>query len=256
MYNLESIDINNSIRSDHSLININFFKSEVPERGPSFWRFNTNLLRDTKYIEEIKTTINNAINKYNHTDDKSLKWDLIKMEIRSTTICFSKNKSKETRDNIKEAIIESEKLEKEISINPTEENVKKYHENKTFIENYNNEKANGAILRSKASWAEFGEKNSKFFLNLEKRNYNMKCITKLTDENDKEITEQDKILEYEEAFYKKLYSNPTKNQNEIQEQESATETFIDNSLPKISEQDKNTCETQITLKEIGEALKN
>jgi hypothetical protein len=53
-----------------------------------------------------------------------LRWDLIKMEIRSSTICFSKNKSIETRDNIKEAIIESELLEKEISKKPTEETVK------------------------------------------------------------------------------------------------------------------------------------
>jgi hypothetical protein len=28
-----------------------------------------------------------------------------------------------------------------------------------YIEHYNNEKANGALIRSKADWAEFGEKN-------------------------------------------------------------------------------------------------
>ena len=40
----------------------------------------------------------------------------------------------------------------------------------------------------------------------------MKCITKLTNEDETEdITDQDKILEYEEQFYKTLYSNPTKN---------------------------------------------
>ena len=112
----------------------------------------------------------NALNKYENTADKSLKWDLVKMELRSTTICYSKNKAKETCDNIEQAILESEILEKEISKEPTDEKLKKYHENKALTENYNNEKANGAILRSKISWAEFGEKKSKFFLNLEKRN--------------------------------------------------------------------------------------
>ena len=32
-------------------------------------------------------------------------------------------------------------------------------------------KTNGIILRSKAQWVEEGEKNTKYFINLEKRNY-------------------------------------------------------------------------------------
>ena len=167
------------------------------------------------------------------------------------------NKGKKTRDNIKEAIIESEKLEKEINKQPTDENVRKYHENKTFIENYNKEKANGIILRSKCSWAEFGERNSKFFLNLEKRNYNNKCITKLTNEVDNtELTDPDQILKYEESFYKKLYSNPTKNEDEMKIEETATDTFVNNTLPKISEIDKIKCEEAISIEEVGIALKN
>ena len=63
------------------------------------------------------------------------------------------------------------------------------------------------MIRSKVNWAEYGEKNTKLFLNLEKRNHDMKCITKLIDEEDQEIDSPDKILEYEEKFYKNLYSN-------------------------------------------------
>ena len=91
------------------------------------------------------------------------------MEIRSSTICFSKNKAKETRLNIKKAIVQAEKLEKLSNNDPSDEILKQYHENKTYIEDYNNDKANGAILRSKVAWAEFGERNSKFFLNQRKK---------------------------------------------------------------------------------------
>ena len=35
---------------------------------------------------------------------------------------------------------------------------------------------NGIILRSKAAWVEDGEKNTKYFINLEKRNHNKKYI--------------------------------------------------------------------------------
>jgi hypothetical protein len=124
MYNLEEVDIKTSLRSDHSTITIDLYKSEAPDRGPSFWHFNASLLRDNKYVNEIKQHINNALAKYETEPDKGLKWDLIKMEIRSSTICYSKNKAKETRDNIKTAILKHEKLEKEICKQPSEEKLK------------------------------------------------------------------------------------------------------------------------------------
>ncbi len=40
-------------------------------------------------------------------------------------------------------------------------------------------KAHGQVLRSKQIWTEDGEKNLRFFLNLEKRNYCNKLITSL-----------------------------------------------------------------------------
>ena len=43
-------------------------------------------------------------------------------------------------------------------------------------------------MRSKAKWVEEGEKNTKYFLNLEKRNYNSACIKKLITEDGTEIT--------------------------------------------------------------------
>jgi hypothetical protein len=38
----------------------------------------------------------------------------------------------------------------------------------------------------------------------------MKCITKLLKENNEEVTDQNEILNYEESFYKTLYSEPEK----------------------------------------------
>jgi exonuclease III len=227
IYDLDKVGIQTSIRSDHSLINLSFYKSEIPSRGPSFWRFNASLLRDPKYVEMIKTGYNLANEKYQHTVDKGLKWDLIKMELRSSTICFSKTKAKETRETIKEVILNVERLEKEISDQASDENLKEYNDGKKYIENYNNEKANGIMLRSKTNWIEHGERNTKFFLNLEKRNYQMKCITKLIDDQEKEINEPNQILEYEESFYKNLYSIPEAGQINEQKAIKAKESFLD-----------------------------
>jgi hypothetical protein len=118
---------------------------------------------------------------------------------------------------------------------------------------YNNNKANGVIIRSKADWAEFGEKNTKIFLDLEKRNHKMKCITKLINEQGAEIKDADLILKYEEEFYKNLYSKQ-KQVNEIEKTEAAN-YFKDNTLPKVSEVDKINCDKNLTIEEIGIALK-
>jgi hypothetical protein len=205
IYDLNLVDISTSTRSDHSLISLDFYKSDIPKRGPSFWHFNANLLKDQAYVNLINRQYEMAKDKYTDLEDKGLKWDLIKMELRTSTICFSKNKANENRENIKELMLEVDTLEKQLSQNPNDEILQKYNEGKTHIENYNNEKANGVIIRAKADWAEFGEKNTKCFLNLEKRNHNMKCITKLITEDEIEINNADAILKYEETFYKTLY---------------------------------------------------
>ena len=84
----------------------------------------------------------------------------------------------------------------------------------------------------------------------------MKCITKLLNDEDGAITDADEILKYEETFYKNLYSEPQKNQNEIEEQGAAAELFNVETLPKINNNDKLTCDTDITINETGIALKD
>jgi exonuclease III len=251
-YDLNMVDIKPSTGSDHSLINLDFYKSDTQERGPSFWRFNASLLKEQTYVDQINTCYRNAIEKYDDLEDKGLKWDLVKMEMRTSTISYSKFKAKEKRDHIKESVTQLNNLEKQINQDPTDDILEQYNRHKKYIENYNDEKTNGAMLRSKVDWTEHGEKNTKFFLNLEKRNYNLKCITKLIDNEQKEITEAPEILKYEEEFYKTLYSS-NKTAKEIRK--TAKDNFMDKDMPKLKKDDKQSCETPITIEELGVALR-
>jgi hypothetical protein len=88
------VDIKPSTGSDHSLIDINFYKKIATDRGPSFWRFNANLLHDKVYVEQIKQKYNTVLIKYKDELDLGLKWDLIKMELRTATISYSKLKQR------------------------------------------------------------------------------------------------------------------------------------------------------------------
>ena len=66
-------------------------------------------------------------------------------------------------------------------------------------------KTKGAILRSKARWHEEGERNTKYFFSLEKRNHDNKTITKIKVGEDSYIEDQFEILEEQNNFYESLY---------------------------------------------------
>jgi exonuclease III len=252
IYELTNVDILPGFRSDHSLIEINFKSTKETKRGPSYWRFNSKLLSNITYTTYMNNRIDEILEQHKDIEDKGLKWDVVKMEIRSSTVCFSKKLAKENRDHIHEVILENDRLSKLIEKQPSEQLLNDYESTKLEIEYYNNEKANGVRLRAKVDWAEMGERNTKFFLNLEKRNYKSKCITKLINEEDEIVEEKDKILEYEAKYYKKLYSEKSTPTNIDNQQD---EYFMDPSTPKLKEDEIDLCEQNIDLTEIGIALK-
>jgi hypothetical protein len=49
-------------------------------------------------------------------------------------------------------------------------------------------------MRAKAKWHREGERNSKYFSNLEKRHYQEKLISELISDDGKELTEINDIL--------------------------------------------------------------
>ena len=56
------------------------------------------------------------------------------------------------------------------------------------------------MIRSRIEWLHEGEKPSKYFSNLEKRNYFEKTVKRVQDKNGQFTTEQKDILEYIKTF--------------------------------------------------------
>ena len=65
------------------------------------------------------------------------------------------------------------------------------------------EQASGAKIRSRAKWVEEGEKSSKYFYNLERKNYSNNTIKQLKKENGSHTTSNKEILNEQYKFYKK-----------------------------------------------------
>ena len=173
-------EILNAPETDHSVITL-YLKSESARQpsGPGFWKFNNSLVEEHEY------------SKYADVEDLSLKWDLLKMEIRGFTIKYSKIKAKKRKTE--EVIIQhkANKLLQKSAKNPSDKQLlNELYATKSRLETIMRQKTKGAIIRSKARWREKGERNTRYFFNLEKGNQSRKAVTKLKVGNDKYTFEQ------------------------------------------------------------------
>ena len=91
---MKNSEIYPSIAPDHDAIYISLSWFCNPSRGPGLWKFNNTLLKDTQYVSDVSDTYSHVCSYYSNVTDKRLCWELMKKEIRSATISFSKSKAK------------------------------------------------------------------------------------------------------------------------------------------------------------------
>ncbi len=121
-----------------------------------------------------------------------------------------------------------------------------YNSTKKELESIEKYETNRFIIRNKINWIECGEKNSKLFLNLEKRNYENRLISKIKVNNEL-ITDHKEIIKEQRKFYKTLYSEKLDPQNETFK--NSITTFLDNNnIKTLSNEEKEFCEMPITKK--------
>lgn len=161
------------------------------------------MLSDTNYVELLTFKIPMLAKKHEQVNDKGLYWERIKMEIRAFTIAFSKKKAKRERDD--ESILLSKMMRLQTKLQTSYSD--RAGENKSKLSKIAGIKTRGTIVRSRARWYEYGERNSRYFNNLEKRNQKKKHITSLVNNDGDKITNPKDILEEEERFFEEIYTS-------------------------------------------------
>ena len=166
---MESAIQNAKIVPDHSAITLSMsLESNETKRVPGFWKFNNSLLTDKCYTEIITKQIPEFIPKYCNLNDEGLFWEMIKMEIRASIIIFAKNIAKQRRNEEKDLPLRLKLLQEKLRSNFSEETKVEMDRVQKELANIVSKKTRGAMTRSKAQWYQFGEKNNKYFYNLEK----------------------------------------------------------------------------------------
>ena len=246
------IDIKPGIFSDHSLLIFEIGNSPS-KHGRGFWKFNCNLLHDIEYVSNIKSLIQTVNDQHNYLQDKCLKWEIIKSEIRSYTIPYSVNKKKQNNEYKQTLETKFEELLPELSKENNDEKKDEYFTIKSELEYLEKIESSGVILRSKCKYIEDGEKNTKFFLGLEKRNFINKTITQL-NVGSSIITNENNILQAEHNFFKELYTEKL-DENSQSYNEALKFMTKDIQFNSVTDEDNKILEQNISEKEILDSVK-
>jgi len=81
-----------SVWSDHSSITIKLkFLKDWP-KGNNHWKFNATYVEDEIYVNELNAKIDEWLISYSNIEDKQVRWELLKYEIRKFSITYGKNR--------------------------------------------------------------------------------------------------------------------------------------------------------------------
>jgi exonuclease III len=239
-------------RSDHSLVTLNIGNADPPPRGRGYWKFNNELLEDPGYVNFIKDNLKGDKYVSEFSGDPILDWDALKMMLRRDSVSFAIRKRKNMlkyADELEAQLKESERKLNESTQDNAAECAEEFFKNKAEWQSYNNSKIAGARVRSKAKWIEEGEKNSKYFLNLEKRNQERKTISHLITDNDLHVTSPKDIMHEVTGFYRKLYDTDDKVDDDLYH-EFCSDTKLEDSQAESLEHMINIIECKKALDEM------
>ena len=242
---VNTCEISTCIKSDHSPVLLDLCITKQ-KKGPGYFKLNNSILLDNEYKEIIKRSVQ-TIAEINEGSNPNTLWEIIKGTIRNETIKYSTKKKRQEQNKEKQLQSELDHIVKQINENPDNTHLKEIKTKKKLeLEEIYDKKVNGIILRSKARWVEGGEKNSKYFANLEKRNYESKIIHKLNI-NDTIITDPKDILNEQMKFYESLYEKRNLPGTQY-------DFFPDDFNQILTEEEKKVCEGLITEDECKTAL--
>ena len=224
------------------------------KRGPSIYKMNTSILNNHGFVNSVKNEINRIKTLKNILNPSQL-WECIKAQIRGLSMQHSKhinlNKNYEKYKLSKNLTA----LEDKISAGDVSEETEiQLIKTKTGFEAITLAETRGAQLRAGIKYAELGEKNNRFFFNLEKNRACTNTIFRIKDENGLELNSSNDILGYLKSYYENLYKNVE--YNCTLPMHEVDRLFLNNSnITPIDTLEKEQTDLEMTSEEILHALK-
>lgn len=238
------------ISSDHNFVFIDV-ELNSDRRGPGLWVYNNTLLNDELHIEAVRNEIqkaNNRIDVYSGNVALGTNVEMLLSRIRVLAMKRGKEIAQELRREENAAYNRLSKLEHIMANAPSEDHIAEYGEARKKLDDIKEKRGQAAILRSQVTWMEEGEKPTKYFFRIAKNRAAQKTISILEKDNGDFIRGNKEILQFCADHYKYLYSSKRNTPGNFQ-------TFaLGENAPRLSEEDKLSCEGPITKQECKNAI--
>ena len=265
MLNIKDVNIVPGYRSDHNIITLELRKPTFQEKPSSYWKFNNSLLKEVNYVSIVKSCIFDVKKQYSLLvyDQENLGsipnselqlqisdqlfFEMLLLEIRGKSISYAAHRNKERKKEEENLIKEIADMEKNLQ----EKDIQILETKKESLQSLRKSFIDGSIIRSRAKWIQEGEKCTKYFCNLEKRNYVDKTFNYIETEEGEIINEPNKIKTQVKSFYENLYKSKEPDIVDV----DLTSINSLQEAPRLSEQESIAIEGEISLKEALESLK-
>ena len=242
---INSIEYITTTYSDHKVLKYTI-GGETKRRGGGVWCMNGQLLKDEKYKKEVKDYIKWEMDERMYEEDTGRWWERLKEGIRGMSKKHSKNMGKKEREREKRLKEELEGEEKKAGEGGNYD-IEGYIRKKDELKEIEQRKCEGAIIRSRARYAIEGEKCTGYFLGLEKTRQEKNYFEQVEGKDGEKITDFVGIVERVEEFYRELYKK------EGVDEESSRQV-IDKLEARLSDEDREVCEGEISKGEIENAI--
>ena len=238
-------------RSDHCLVGLNVTLVD-DIRGPGYWMFNASMLENESFKDIIIKTIKETEVKYMGMVNDQILWDICKVNIKHSASEFSKDLAKKRFCELELLERELENLNKKLSTNPTDRSLQiNYDKTRRKLERVEMVKAKGAIILSKIKWIEEGEKNSAFFLSLEKTRAKMRVINKLVSKSGETLLSKSEILDEIYNYYAGLYAA-----DPLCKPQNIYNFLKETPVPQLTVDEQNMCEGKFNEDECWNVIRN
>ena len=154
-----------------------------------------------------------------------------------------KKRQKKRKQKLLQVETSLKQAEEMLATDPSETNHEKLVDLKMKYDSLFDYLAKGAIIRSRATWYEKGEKSNKYFLGLESHRGTKNCIRRLFSGDGTLTTNPMKIMKEIEKFYSDLYAS---------NDESVNKNYPFLQRPEMP----NSCEGRLSVKECFDCLQS
>ena len=241
---VENCNIVCGCNTDHSLVEMSVNLCDFT-RGPGSWKLNNKLLFDDQYVQLIEDVIANTIQD-TPCMNPSDRWSEIKTKCAQASREYSKRKAqKEINEMDQLQLLRSILHGDHLKYPQNQDIIRSLSQVTHKIDLIDQKRTEASIFRSRCQWVKDGEKNSKLFFSLEKRNYMEKNMKTIITDLGKHIFNQQAILEEQTKFYKLLYKK---------DKHVSFNLKCRQNEPQLSEFDKIMCDAELSIDELYDGL--